>query len=338
MTHSVAVAVGAAFAVALVLPAVVLPALRRARIVDVPNERSAHTRPTVRGGGIAPAAGWAAGLAVAASAASSIDELLLWLLLGAGIAGACLGLIEDLRGLPKLHRALGQWGIGLVTGALAAHILGVSSAWAMVGGLACLGGVNVVNFMDGVNGMSALHGMIFGACFIALGTIHDASWMTVAGSVLVAVFMAFFFWNAAGHIFLGDVGSYLLGAIVSMTLLIASMKGLPLLALVAPMAIYLADTSVTLFLRIANGEEWHEAHRDHTYQRLNRRGLSHLAVSGLVAVASVTCASLGLIASSQHGVGRIAAWFGLVLVVIGYSALRARGVPDPADEGMRRRP
>ena len=335
MTQSSALAVGAAFAVSLVLPVAVVPLLRRAHIVDVPSERSAHTRTTLRGGGIAPAVGWVLGLSIAASASSPPDERLLWLLLVAGIVPACLGLIEDVRGLSKMVRILGQLGTGTVVGALASQLLDVTSAWAIIGALACVGGVNVVNFMDGVNGISALHGMIAGGVFVALGVTHDVHWMTVAGSMLAAVFTAFLFWNAAGQLFLGDAGSYLLGAIVSMTILIGWMEGLPILALTAPMAVYIVDTGVTLGARIAKGEKWHEAHRDHTYQRLNRRGLSHLTVSGLVALASATCAALGLIASSQHGEARAAALAGLTVVLVVYSALRALGAKDSDDEKAR---
>lgn len=335
MTLDSALAVGSAFAVSLVLPAVVLPLLRRAHMVDVPNERSAHTAPTVRGGGIAPAVGLAVGLAIAASVASSTQARLLWLLLGVGLTTACLGLVEDVRGVPKVLRALGQFGIGVAGGAMASQVLDVSVAWAVVGGLAFLCGVNAVNFMDGVNGISALHGMIAGGAYIALGVMRDVHWLTVGGSVLAVVFAAFLVWNATGHVFLGDVGSYLLGAVVAMIILLGWMQGLPILALAAPMAVYVADTGLTLVTRVAKGEEWHEAHRDHIYQRLQRRGLAHLTVAGLVALASAACASLGLVAVSQQGGGRAAAWAGLVLVVAAYAALRALDAPDPAHEEAR---
>ena len=338
MTDSSSIAVGAAFAVTLVIPAVLLPLLRRLHMVDVPNERSAHAEPTARGGGLAPAAGMAVGLAIAAACSSSVDKRVLWLVLAAGIAAACVGLLEDMRGLSRLLRAFGQLAIGVVGGAFGSQILDVTSAWAIVGGMALLGGINVVNFMDGLNGISALHGMIAGVNFIALGAIHDVHWMVMAGAVLVAAFAAFLVWNAFGRLFLGDVGSYLLGAVVSMIVLLGWMQGLPILALAAPMAIYVADAGVTLGSRIANAEEWLEAHRDHTYQRLHRRGLSHLTVAGLVALASGACASLGLIASRQEGAVRAAASAGIVLVVAGYLALRALGTPGSADEGTSRQP
>ncbi len=338
MTESSLWAVGAAFAVSLGLPAVVLPLLRHLDMVDVPNERSAHTEPTVRGGGLAPAAGMTVGLAIAAVFSASVDERVLWLLLTVGTTAACVGLLEDMRGLSRLLRGLGQLAIGVVGGAFASQILDVTSTWAIVGGVALLGGINVVNFMDGVNGISALHGMIAGGGFIALGEIHEVHWMVVAGAVLMAVFSAFLVWNASGRLFLGDVGSYLLGAVVSMIVLLGWMQGLPILALLAPMAIYVADAGVTLGSRIVKGEQWLEAHRDHTYQRLHRRGMSHLAVAGLVALASATCASLGIIASSQDGAVRGATSAGIALVVVGYLALRALGTPDPAHEEVRRQP
>lgn len=336
MTPTSALAVGLAFVVSLLLPAALLPALTRAHLVDVPNDRSSHDRPTVRGGGIAPAAGMAVGLAIAASTATSDDASLLWLLLAVGVAAACLGLAEDARGVPKPLRVLGALAIGLSGGAAASLVAGVGLGWALAGGLVVLVGVNAANFMDGLNGISALHGTIAGGAFIAVGVTHDVTWLTVAGFVLAAVYVAFLGWNASGRLFLGDVGSYLLGAVVSITVILGWMQGLPLVALAAPTAIYLTDTGLTLIARMIRGETWHEAHRDHTYQRLNRRGLSHLTVSGLVALASALCAALGLVASSQQGVVRAAAWAGLALVVVAYAGLRAVA-PEPAGDESRGR-
>jgi UDP-N-acetylmuramyl pentapeptide phosphotransferase/UDP-N-acetylglucosamine-1-phosphate transferase len=240
----------------------------------------------------------------------------------AGASSASIGLVEDIWGLRDVVRAALAFAVGLLIGGLASSVLDVSAFWAVVGAFACLGGVNVVNFMDGVNGISALHALISGGAFVWIGLIEDAPWLVISGAILATVFAAFLPWNLSGKMFLGDVGSYLLGGTIAIVVLIGWMQRLPLVALAAPMSIYVIDTGVTLLARAARGERWREAHRDHTYQRLHQKGLTHVQVSGLVGACSATCASLGIVASTHDGGVRAASWAGLILVMAGYAVLR----------------
>lgn len=332
MTQSSVVAVVIAGFLALALPVLLVPWLRRAEVVDTPNARSSHSRPALRGGGIAQTAGWGVGLSIAATHARADDRSLLWILAFAGLAAASIGLAEDLSGVSVSLRAAGAFMVGLLVGLIASQVLGVHSWWAVVGAVACLGGVNVVNFMDGVNGISALHGMVAGGTFAVVGLIHDAPWLVVSGAILATTFAAFLPWNLSGKLFLGDVGSYLLGGVVAMMILLGWMQGLPLVPLAAPMSIYIADTGVTLLSRIAGGEPWREAHRDHLYQRLYRNGMTHVQVSLAIAALSGTCAVLGVAASTQPGFLQAASLTTLIVIVGAYAVLRHWIDPDSSEQ------
>ena len=276
--------------VALVSPRWWVPVLRRWGIVDVPNARSSHVEPTIRGAGLAPASGVLAGLLVGVLVLAPRDALLLAVLLGTALAVAAVGLAEDLRGLRVGVRATAQGGLGLVLGVLLPVVLDRPLGWAPLVALAVAGYVNAANFMDGVDGMSALHGLVAGCYFALLGLRLDQPWLVVAGGVTAAALAGFAPWNLLrGRVFLGDVGSYLLGALVVGCAAAAFLAGASLLVALAPALPYLADTGLTVLLRASRGERVLEAHRTHVYQRLTDRGLTHLASAGAVAAASALC-------------------------------------------------
>lgn len=300
------------FLVAIFAPFVLKPLLTRSALLDIPNERSSHDKPALRGGGIAQTAGIAIGLLLALTLAKPADRPWLAAVTAAATASAALGWIEDFRGVKITVRAATQFFIGaIVTGALAVH-LGHSILWGILGGIALIGLINVVNFMDGVNEISAFHGIVAGVSFIVLGHLNDVSWIIVAGAILASTFAAFMPWNFNGSIFLGDVGSYLLGGTIGIIIVLGWMQGIAISALAAPMSIYVADTGITLIGRVVTGQKWYEAHRDHTYQRMNRRGLSHIEVASIVASASGLTAATGIAAAENVG------WHRMILILIGF--------------------
>ena len=143
-----------------------VPALRHWGVVDLPNARSSHLLPTIRGAGLAPASGVLAGLLVGVLLTGATTSLLLCVLLGASLALAVLGLAEDVKGVPIVVRAAAQFGVGLLLAATLCVVLDRSLGWVLPVALVVSGYVNVANFMDGVNGMSALHGLISGSYFL----------------------------------------------------------------------------------------------------------------------------------------------------------------------------
>ena len=298
----IAIAVAAAFVVSLTSPLLFRPLLKRFGVIDVPNERSSHSRPVVRGVGLAPLAGMIVGYGVVLASGVTVDIEVIVVLIAVPVAAAVLGLIDDTRGLTVRVRAGTQLIIGM-GGAAAVIVVTGASGWVLPFlALGIAGYINVANFMDGIDGISGLHGLIVGAAYAVLGAIVGAPWLVTAGLLLAAAFLAFLPWNLLrGGVFLGDIGSYLLGSGVAVAAVAALASGVPVLAVVGPLAIYLGDTGFTLGRRMLRGERWHEAHNGHVYQLLARgAGMSHLRASGIVSLASSLTAVIGILSVGQQ--------------------------------------
>ncbi|MBD8044287.1 glycosyltransferase family 4 protein [Arthrobacter sp. Sa2BUA2] len=292
-----AVPVAAAFLASLLLPFALIPLLRRLGVVDVPNERSSHTKVVIRGVGATIAAGVLLGLAAALlTGYVAVDRSLLLVLMAVIAAASLLGWIEDFRGLSIRVRFGMQLLIGAAGTTALAAALGQSYWWVPVGTLVIAGYVNVANFMDGVNGISGLHGLTVGLLYAASGVLADQVWLIAAGTVIAAAFAAFLPWNLGrGSVFMGDVGSYLLGAAIAGTAVAAFLAGVYVEYLLFPILIYVLDTFTTLVRRIWRQERWYAAHRQHVYQRLTDAGLSHVQSALLVTLCTAAVGATGLV-------------------------------------------
>ena len=274
-----------------------IPLLRR-MAVDVPNGRSSHAIPTPRGGG-APVA---AGLVVAAILVMHGTVGLTFAV--AVAAFAAIGFADDLAGLPARLRLVLQ---GLASLAVAGVLIGrlhlplaVLVAGVILVVVWIIGFVNAFNFMDGVNGISGAHALIGGAAYACIGWLRPDPFLVTAGAAVAAGALAFLPWNAVrARVFLGDAGSYGLGAALAVLAAYSVTRHIPLEASLAPLGLYLADTAWTLQRRIRAGERIFEAHRTHTYQKLCDVGWSHQRVT--MSTAAVTAALCALGAASLTG-------------------------------------
>jgi UDP-GlcNAc:undecaprenyl-phosphate/decaprenyl-phosphate GlcNAc-1-phosphate transferase len=279
------------------LPGVIRPLLGRLGVVDIPNARSSHRDPAIRGVGLAPLiAILAGGLLLFLGNGWTDPWPSVLACLATGVAAACVGLIEDVRGIPTRTRALLQVSVGLGGATLIVAATGGACAWIPLGALAIAVYINAANFMDGIDGISGLHAVVVGAVYAAIGVQVGADWLVAGGLLLAVAFLGFLPWNVVrGRMFLGDVGSYLLGAMVAALAFAGFAEGISPVALAAPVALYLVDTGTTLLRRIRRGEPWFEAHRSHVYQRLTDRGLTHLQVAALVAGGSLLAGLAGML-------------------------------------------
>lgn len=328
------------FLLTLGLTPVVIAGLRRFRVLDVPTDRSSHTTTVPRGGGIAVAAGALAGL-LAPRALGSVDAQSLTTLLVLVAIMAAAGLLDDYRSLSVLPR-LGAQLVGAVlclpyllnntSGALGWRLVlaVVAVAWMM-------GFVNAFNFMDGINGISAVTAALAGATYVVIGQTVDSRLITVGGAVVAAAALGFLPWNFPhARVFLGDVGSYFLGAWLAFLALIGYVSGVSPEAALAPFVLYLADTGVTLVRRVARRERWYEAHRQHVYQRLCDHGWSQVRVTLLVGACTLACSALGLVSLTGNAGARIMAAGALAVVVGAYLALPRVLGAAPVGEPRRR--
>jgi UDP-GlcNAc:undecaprenyl-phosphate/decaprenyl-phosphate GlcNAc-1-phosphate transferase len=321
----VAWAVAICGGIVLVTEPLTIALLRRMAVLDVPGGRSSHSVPTPRGGGAPIAAGLL--VAAALTPAASRDEVPAFLA-GVGFFGL-LGLLDDLRGLPPLLRLGLQAAAGTAIAALLAG--GTSLPFpqralaAAALALWLAGFVNAFNFMDGVNGISGAHAVAGGLAYACLGEWRQDALMLTGGLATAAGACAFLPWNALrARVFLGDVGSYALGAALAVLAACAILDGIPPEAAAGPVALYLADTAWTLLCRVRRGERWLEAHRTHVYQRWQDAGLSHQEITVLTVGATVTLSLLGLVSLLGNTHDRIAADLaGLGLLAVYLSSPKA---------------
>lgn len=305
-----------ALGLSLALQPVVIALLRRRGMLDLPGERSSHTVPTPRGGGVAVVLGL-----LLAAAPFAWHRSAAWILLTIALAAA-VGLAEDVRGIPVLPRLL--LSLAAIAPVAFSQAADANTFPVLVGLLALAYGVsvvNAVNFMDGINGISAAVGVAAGVAYAALAQAQGRPGMAAVAAAVAGASLGFAPYNVPrARVFLGDCGSYGLGAALGSLAIVLWVSGLTVEAAVAPLALYLVDTGTTLLRRIRSGEAWHLPHRTHVYQRLINLGLSHSAVSGLVLVLVSICAALG--AATGRGPGlRVVADALLVLVLLGYLAL-----------------
>lgn len=307
-----------ALVVSLVSQLVIRPILVRRAVMDTPNHRSMHVTPTIRGGGIGVAVAVALGLG---TAAVLFDSLPLWIVAAVSVVNAAIGAVEDVRGLPVRVR----FGLQVLLGLVATWVLVVSMEasfwWVPLGIVALVAYTNIANFMDGVNGISSMHGAVVGAFYACLGWSAGLPGVVAAGLVVAAAFLGFLPWNLAKRrMFLGDVGSYLLGGSLVAVAIYAAFSGISFVALVGPVLVYVADTGTTIIARWRRGEPLHEAHRSHVYQRLAAGGLGHLGATAVVSIATVATGLLGVLLASAALPLQLVAVLGIVVVLIAYLA------------------
>jgi UDP-GlcNAc:undecaprenyl-phosphate/decaprenyl-phosphate GlcNAc-1-phosphate transferase len=313
-------AVVACGAVVLVAEPPTVALLRRLAVLDMPGGRSSHSVPTPRGGG-APIA---AGLLVAAAVAPGAGYTGLAFAFAVGFFGL-LGLVDDLRGLSAISRLVFQAaGAGGV-----ATLLVIRLSWpafavalaALAGAVWLAGFVNAFNFMDGVNGISGAHALVGGVTYACLAGWRHDGFGVAAGLALAAGAVAFLPWNAVrARVFLGDVGSYSIGAALAVLAVRLIMLGVPVEAVIGPVALYLADVAWTLQRRIRRGERWLEGHRTHVYQRWCDAGWSHQQVTLVTSALTVLLCLLGVsgmlggaavrVTADLAGLGVLAAYLG----------------------------
>ncbi|NVM98852.1 UDP-phosphate glycosyltransferase [Arthrobacter sp. SDTb3-6] len=304
-----------ALVLALGLPAVARPLLVRAGVLDVPNARSSHQRPTIRGMGITTAVALPAALALAlflpqGSVNESQARATLVVILLVTLCAAAIGWVEDIRGLAITVRA----GLQLLVGALATAAVAIIDPaaqqlwWIPAGAVAVAAYVNVTNFMDGMDGISGTHGLLVGGFYAFGGAVTGHQWLVYAGVAIAAAFAGFLPWNLGRNkVFMGDVGSYLLGASISVTAMAAFLAHVPVEYIFSPVLVYLVDTFVTFLRRLLAGERWYASHRQHVYQRLNIVGLSHVQSTAVVCAATVVVSVLGIVAAQGSSLVQVVA-------------------------------
>jgi Fuc2NAc and GlcNAc transferase len=320
-----------AFCVSYFLTLVVHRYALRHSMIDIPNQRSSHSIPTPRGGGIAIVWTWFTTLAVLL-ALGRLDLGVGLALLGGGGAVALVGWLDDRYGLSAVLRACVHLGAAAWTvwalGGLSSLNLGVgvldfgwSGAVLAVFGIAWL--TNLFNFMDGIDGLAGSEAVSVGLVGGGLLAVSGHEGLSLAALALAAAAGGFLVWNwPPAKIFMGDVGSGLLGYGFG-TLALASERvgAVPVALWMILLGVFIVDATATLFRRMLGGEQWYQAHRSHAYQRAVQSGYSHRQVTlgvlglnvllALVAVGVWFAPTLLPAALVAVGIGLLLLWYRL---------------------------
>lgn len=295
------------FAATTIMAPVVRTILLRLDILDVPNHRSSHTAPVPRAGGIACLVGVLAG----ASVSTFVQDRTPWPAIVAASVLAIVGYIDDRAALHPVPRLAAQILLGGATGGSIGGTWGI-----LLGAITIPIAVNVVNFMDGINGITGLNVALWGLVVFITGSLRGGTSLMLIGGVLVGSATAFLPWNVPkSRMFLGDTGSYLFGALIGSGIMLGAFGGVPIGILLAPLSIYFADTGVTIIWRMFRGQPILEAHRDHVYQRATTAGMPHLGVSITTALMAVVVTISWAVASDW------VAWIVTILVLVLYFML-----------------
>lgn len=293
-------------------------------VIDHPTHRGSHNTPTPRGGGL----GAIAAVVIALVAIGAPEgKLVVFAGIAACVAVAAVGWFDDRRGLSVRTRLVVHILGGAAVGALSlrssapvAVSLVVFLWWAFW----TVSSINLVNFMDGINGLAASQVAIFAGSLMLFGwEMATSSWY--AGAVAAAC-IGFLPWNfPRARIFLGDVGSGAFGFLVPFTaLLVMQDRGINVVQAHLPLLPLFGDATVTIFRRWRCGEQLNQPHRSHLYQRLANGGVGHTRVTLLYAMASLG----GGIVAHSGGWGFVAAYV-IALVVLG--ALLERRQTQPVN-------
>ena len=234
--------------------------------MDMPNQRSLHTAPIPRTGGLGVATGVACGWALAGAAL----PVPVW----AGAAALILvSFLDDRYGLPAAARFLAH---GVIAGWLVLT-LGVDGGWAVVAVLLMVWTTNLYNFMDGADGLAggmAVSGFgVYALVFANQGEVG----LGVASAVVAVAALGFLLFNfPPARVFMGDAGSIPLGFLAAAFGLLGIVRQVwPVWFPLLVFAPFVLDATATLTRRGLRGEKVWQAHKQHYYQRLIRMGWSH---------------------------------------------------------------
>jgi UDP-GlcNAc:undecaprenyl-phosphate/decaprenyl-phosphate GlcNAc-1-phosphate transferase len=323
-----------AFAVVVILTPAVGRVARVLGVVDEPGEaRRMHLRAVPRLGGLAIFLG----IFIPGLAFLDLSGAYRGILLGAAVATA-VGMADDFRGLPWALKLAGQ----CVAAGIAIHfdvyidrfsfpILGVHELpyWfsVIVTVLWIVGMMNVINLLDGMDGLAAGISAIAGATFAVLALELGRPEAAVLSAIVAGACLGFLRHNFyPARIFMGDSGSHLLGFILATVAIQGALKTAATVALIFPLivlAVPLLDTSFVIAKRLKYGRPlteptpWHLYHRFRNIGFTQRRAAIYFYIWGLVLAGAALATRF--VPFREHGDWHL--WPTVLVLAIGVIAL-----------------
>jgi UDP-N-acetylmuramyl pentapeptide phosphotransferase/UDP-N-acetylglucosamine-1-phosphate transferase len=280
---------------------------------DIPNERSLHELPTPRVGG------WGIVPVTVVGMLFAVPHL--WLLAVCALFLAAISQIDDRRGLPARVRFVAH--VAAVATIIAVYPAPVPWWVVVMIAIALVWLINLYNFMDGADGLAG--GMAFfgfgGYALAAMMSSNPAHALAIACVIISGASAGFLMLNFhPARIFLGDAGSIPLGFLAGAVGYWGWRDAVwPWWFPAMVFAPFIADASFTLVRRLARGEKFWQAHREHFYQRMVRSGMSHAQTAlcwYAVMLGGIALALVALGRSTAIQLSVVAIWAG-VLILIG---------------------
>jgi len=279
------------------LSAVVVRLMISVRVMDTPDARKSHSRPTPKGGGVGVVVAFLVGVAVLYRYAefSRLADPYFRGLIAASVAIAVVAFLDDLRDWPFIVKLAAQIGAALAAVGTGLYVrvfhlphfgtvdigwfgIPVTLTWVLFA-------TNAMNFIDGLNGLAAGVAMIAAGFLCVIGAGQGGWFVYFASLLLAAGLLGFLPFNyPRARIFMGDVGSQFCGFVLAVLAVAASrFETVELSFLIVPMLLsgVLFDVAFTLVRRALAGERVTAPHRGHLYQLAQRSGMPAAWVSAV---------------------------------------------------------
>lgn len=298
-------------------------------IIDNPNERSSHSIPTPRGGGVAVVVSYILGVMLLIYLDYLSQHVGLTLIVS-GFIIALLGFFDDHGHINSMFRLAIHFmvAIGVVVslGGFSEvkifnnFLLGFSANIIAVLFLVWL--LNLYNFMDGINGIASVEAITTLMSMAVIYFIFNIQLNIEILWLLSACAFGFLLWNfPKAKIFMGDACSGFLGLTLGILALIALKENLALFcAWIICLGVFIVDATFTLIRRVSSGYKMYDAHRSHSYQILSRKWNSHTPVTLLVAGINILwllpVAYWTVTLSNYPEIGVVIAYLPLIMIVI----------------------
>ena len=295
------------FIILFVLELIYFKIADRYNIIDKPNERSSHTRITLRGGGVIFYIG-----AFLYFIWSGFQYP--WFFLGLTMM-AVVSFADDVLTLSNKIRLLVHFTSVLLM-AYELQIFDYPWYYLLIAFVFIVGVINAYNFMDGINGITAGYSLSVGALLLCVN--QDIPFIDkdlLLFSMLGVLVFAFFNFRQRAKCFAGDVGSVSIAFI-----LLFCLGGLILYTnnyiYILFLAVYGIDAVWTIIRRIFRRENIFEAHRSHLYQFLNNEaGVNILLISAIYSTLQFAVGCLVIYFTTKDNTSQIAFLLGLLVVM-----------------------
>lgn len=264
-----------------VLSKISLYLLHKFKIVDIPNPRGMHLKPIPRGGGISILISLIIYFVFIHGSFSFNNYIYAYISL---VCISILGFIDDLKSINFKIRLILQF----IFSILIIHSFSLDSLYELIDPnlllvmyliliIFIVWQINLFNFMDGINGICTLQAILFFLLMSLITFSNEHYYFSQKYLIFGCIFIGFLPLNfPKALVFLGDCGSYLLGALIAYSTIEVLYLGVEFFLIgIILMSTFYLDATITLLLRMIRGEKFFDAHKEHLYQLMTRLSKSH---------------------------------------------------------------